>query len=190
MHAQDRESLRLLRQRGQTGPWRTVKRWLAKMVKYEPSVMRAVARKPFGDLSQWIEGGDVNVSDACGCLVGTTALVLARKRNHFDVNSSAMLSRTALPTVPLTADDVPFVGEYVEAHDVVGELCVIGARRPTAEQIAARKEEAHEVGLRANDLRAALLTTDDGDGQKRAVGLIKREIRRLLKLRPTARRRA
>ena len=147
--------------------WKTISKWIRRMVRLEPTVMRKVAAREFGNLSYWIKwiksGGD-NV-DVCGCLVGTVALQLVDDRDSFKVDSQA---EAFVCEVPQPSCEI---GDYLEAAEVVGAL---------ARYKAAFREdmvrEADEAGMAAAGLGDVL-------GQALAVDLIKSEIQHQLYLR-------
>ena len=146
--------------------WTTVAQWIRRMVAIEPSVMRRVAARTFGDLGSWIERGSRNVG-VCGCLVGSTALELVDARNHFkpDPYFNGFTRTTG-----------EWKGERCPATTAVAEL----VRGPQA-----LKDNmdgwACRAGIAASNL--LLMLTDDT-----AVALIKDEIHRQLRAR--AKRRA
>lgn len=150
--------------------WNYVRDWIKDMVQIEPKVMRQVAKMEFGDLGNWIEKGKGNI-EACGCLIGTTALALVEDRNHFKVNVD---SRGFKHTTEEFKKGEGWEagnekGDYAGASKVVGLL----VKKQLKEDM---EDWASEAGCSAKDLREAL-------GQETAVALIKDEITRQLKRR-------
>jgi len=158
------ESLKVV---GGTSDWRNIRTWIADMVRLEPQVMREVSNARFSDLGSWIERGGRNVG-CCGCLVGTTALKLIRKYNHFkpwgDVNQYGHLACT----VDIGGHDAGDI--YVEVPDAVNALI---------------KEHRDEMikGTERAGMAASNLACDWFGDNKTAVALIKSEIRAQLLLR-------
>lgn len=166
--------------------WRSVAGWIAKMVQVEPTVMRRVSRRKFGNLGQWIVGGTNNINKACGCLVGSTALELVKARNSFELDGwQDAFVRTKNADVKRyeivygAAPDDPadnwcengVKNEHVEAADAVCEL-VKGSKA----FIRWMTQVTERVGLDAFELQMDI-------GQENAVELIKLEIRHQLRLR-------
>lgn len=144
--------------------WPTVSNWIRDMVRIEPGVMAKVARAEFGDLGMWIQRGKRNVG-VCGCLVGTTALILADERNHFKpVARNGCLVRT-------TNRGDEYKGYSAYPNTVVAELVNTNTKARKEMELAAER-----AGCAASDMGNIL-------GQELAVELIKDEIKRQLKFR-------
>lgn len=150
--------------------WDTVRKWIRNMVRIEPTVMREVSKREFGDLGSWLEKGKGNVQ-ACGCLVGTTALVLVERRNHFkpDAKQGEFIHTTNEFENENTGYDIK--GDRAQAVDVVTKLAQEKFSSTSSMQWA-----AEEAGCKAGALGTYL-------GQETAVALIKDEITRQLVLR-------
>lgn len=147
--AERREALRDIREsRGGSDNWDMVSKWIHRMVRIEPTVMRAVAKAKFGNLGNWLEK---NTNKTCGCLVGTTALELVKRRNHFTVdNHEAFYCEVEI------AGQLP--GDFTEPAHVVSALSQ-----------KADQDLTDRAGIAAMEIGEHL-------GQDRAVALIKSEI--------------
>lgn len=152
----------------ETGAWRTVRNWIRDMVSIEPRVMRQVAKETFGNLGNWIERGEDNI-EACGCLVGTVALVMVEQRNHFKPNAS-------LGFFEHTTNE--FKSDGNEKGDSATTTAVVAAL--ARKQL---KEDMQDYASRAGGAAAML---GAHLSQDTAVALIKDEIVRALKRRKLA----
>jgi len=142
--------------------WKTIRRWIADMVSIEPTIMRRVSHRKFGDLGSWLEKGSVGY---CGCLVGTTALELVRARNSFKPTTDTYFGEAEFVRTKDTETEEK--GDACDAADIVEELSPFASNMKVA---------ALTAGMAAIDLQYAV-------GQDEAVALIKDEIRKQLLLR-------
>jgi hypothetical protein len=159
---------------GHRPAWTTIRSWIRDMVKIEPKVMRQVVKTEFGDLQNWLEKGPGNIK-ACGCLVGTTALVMAEQRNHFKPDADVGVFR-------YTTDEFKTEDGYGICDNEKGDAA------NSTEVIAklARKQLKRDMEDYASQAGGAAAVLGIHLGQDAAVALIKDEIQRALKRRTRA----
>lgn len=162
--------------------WTVIREWIADMVRIEPTVMRRVLDREFGYLGAWLSRGRANVSGACGCLVGSTALELVASRNHFKpkVGAGVFKLTTPLPTdrakTELVAKYGYWIGEELVPTSIYDTPEVVEALCQSPEFVSKMTQSAEDAGVAAAELGEEL-------GQDTAVALIKDEIRKQLRIR-------
>lgn len=164
---------------GHSSTERTLKSWIRLMVRIEPEIMKKVAKAEFGDLSEWLQKGAFKFG-RCGCLVGTTALLLVEDRNSFELN-------------PIIADGFCSTADFaydqqgrrqnVSAYTVVNKLVKANPKLQTK-----LDNLTYGAGVAAVDLKFAFRqgSSSRSVANDKAVAVIKYWIRQELRARKLA----